>query len=385
MNYELMELWDSMKDAKYRGTLEEIQRAIDNNNEDVETTVVKVLEMVCQAVHAEAGTFWTYNKFGDGLIHPRATYGGADLRGVHLLPGEGVAGAVIQNGKPALISDCQADPRWQGKTDAKTGFVTQSMMCVPLAVKEFTFGCIQIINKTDGDLFEEKDLEFECGLADTIGKALASQQLLMDFLNPGYNVLNNTPIHIMGGKVRNVAVLFVGIPSFDDIISLVSNEQAADIIDRYLAFISETIVSRGGRIDKFMQDTVVAIWGLDTCHEHPAVEATRAAYDIMKDFKQVLTGLRDKYDLKFGLSIGIDYGPAFIGYAGTKNHMGNTALGSIVNCASFLKDNAPEGAILITKSVVEKLPGSVSSRKLGKSLRIGKSKTPIDIFELRRM
>ena len=56
---------------------------------------------------------------------------------------------MIQSGKSVIIQDCQADPRWAGRVDQKTGFQTKSMICVPLALEDVVFGCIQIITKTD--------------------------------------------------------------------------------------------------------------------------------------------------------------------------------------------------------------------------------------------
>lgn len=170
MNLETIEMWDAMKDVKYRRTLEQLREIICNPQADQTAALTAALNIVASAVHAEAGTFWHYDRFGDGLIRPRAAYGGGEISQITLVPGEGVAGQVIESGKASIIADCQKDPRWAGRVDARTGFVTRSMICVPLLAAEQAFGCIQIINKTDGQPFDEKDLAFAQKLAAAVSE-----------------------------------------------------------------------------------------------------------------------------------------------------------------------------------------------------------------------
>lgn len=165
MNSEMLDMWDALKDAKYRRTLEELSAVLDEKRSDFDAAMQGVLNIVSTAMHAEAGTLWQFSQ-GDGLIRPKASYGGSDLADFYLLPGEGVAGKVIQDAAPMMISDCQKDKRWAGKVDQNTGFCTRSMLCVPLcAAGGRVFGCIQLINKTDGVLFDQKDMRFAVELA----------------------------------------------------------------------------------------------------------------------------------------------------------------------------------------------------------------------------
>lgn len=165
MNSEMLDIWDALKDAKYRRTLEELSTVMDEKRSDFDAAMRGVLNIVSNAMHAEAGTLWQFSQ-RDGLIRPEASYGGSNLADIYLLPGEGVAGQVIKDAAPVIISDCQKDARWAGKVDQNTGFCTRSMLCVPLCgVDETAFGCIQLLNKTDGYLFDEKDMRFAVRLA----------------------------------------------------------------------------------------------------------------------------------------------------------------------------------------------------------------------------
>ena len=181
MREEMESLWGAMKGSHYKRTIDQLTRSIRDTN-SLEDALQTALDMVMHAVHAETGTFWFYDRFKDGRICAKAVCGASDLSAIRLLPGEGIAGQVIQSGKSVIIQNCQTDPRWAGRVDQKTGFQTKSMICVPLALEDVVFGCIQIINKTDGVAFDEEDLTFVERLAAEISLLLKHQGLLEDFV-----------------------------------------------------------------------------------------------------------------------------------------------------------------------------------------------------------
>lgn len=180
MNFDMDEMKDAMKDVRYQKTFEELKAKIEDNLSLDEALKVS-LDVVIHAVNAEVGTFWFYDKFGDGRIHPKAVYGSKPLDGITLTLGEGIAGKVIETGDASMVRDCQKDSRWQGKVDQETGFKTLSMMCVPLRVKAVTFGCMQIINKTDGSYFDEKDTTFACNLSLFLAQLFKATGLLNNY------------------------------------------------------------------------------------------------------------------------------------------------------------------------------------------------------------
>ena len=149
--------------------------------ESLEDALRTSLGEVVKAVGAEAGTIWFYNSAGDQRIYPSFTIGGADLTGMSLASGEGIAGTVVAEGKTTVVKDCQKDARWAGRFDAATGFVTRSMVCVPLINKYETIGCIQIINKKDGSLYDDADVELCENLAMLTAIAIDGKGLNLGF------------------------------------------------------------------------------------------------------------------------------------------------------------------------------------------------------------
>lgn len=166
--------------VNYTQVVWEITRLL-QESESLEEALRISLGMVVKAVDAEAGTIWFYNKKGDGRIYPSFWIGGADLTGMSLATGEGIAGAVVEQGTTTVVKDCQKDKRWAGRFDKKTGFVTKSMICVPLINKYEVIGCIQIINKNDGSLYTDADVELAENLAMLTAIAVDAKGLNLGF------------------------------------------------------------------------------------------------------------------------------------------------------------------------------------------------------------
>lgn len=166
MNNENEQLWEAMKQRKYDNTLGEVQNAI-NEAKDIDEVLKIILNSFINAVHAETGTLWYYDKVSTGKIYARTTYNDIDLSNTKLNLGQGIAGSVIKDNQALIISDCTKDSRWNSKVDEKTGFITRSMICVPLTIKGYDspFAAIQIINKKDNTLYDDKDLKFAIDLA----------------------------------------------------------------------------------------------------------------------------------------------------------------------------------------------------------------------------
>ena len=166
---------------------------------------------VVKAVGAEAGTIWFYNKQGNGRIYPSFWIGGGDLTGLSLAPGEGIAGSVVEQRKTTIVKDCQKDKRWAGRFDKATGFVTKSMICVPLINKYEVIGCIQIINKKDGTLYNEADVKLAEDLAMLTAIAIDENGLNLGFTEEKPVVLSLKNVRKNFGEGENQVQVLKGI------------------------------------------------------------------------------------------------------------------------------------------------------------------------------
>ena len=201
-----------MKDSRinYTQVVWQITRML-QESDSLDAALRTSLEEVVKAVGAEAGTIWAYNLSGDRRIYPSFWIGGADLTGMSLAEGEGIAGTVVKEGKTTVVKDCQSDPRWAGRFDEATGFVTRSMVCVPLVNKYEVIGCIQIINKKDGSLYNDEDVSLCENLAMLAAIAIDGKGLNLGFAEEKKSIISLRNVTKTYGSGENQVQILKGV------------------------------------------------------------------------------------------------------------------------------------------------------------------------------
>lgn len=140
-----------------------------------------------------------------------------------------------------------------------------------------------------------------------------------------------------------VAVLFCDIVGFTSYVeSNASSESIINTLNTILRRVSSSVNRYRGSIDKFMGDSVMAIF------RDPA-DAINAAMD-MQSHSADINGLRSRAGQEtLRLRIGIHWGEVVIGNVGTAERLDWTAIGDVVNTASRIEKNCNPGSILISQ------------------------------------
>jgi putative ABC transport system ATP-binding protein len=93
--------------------------------------------------------------------------------------GSGIAGAVAQSGEPIRIDDAYADPRFNREVDKQTGFRTRSILCLPIKSQDGeVFAVAQLLNKKDGQTFDDNDESEFSNFIQSIGVIFETQRSL---------------------------------------------------------------------------------------------------------------------------------------------------------------------------------------------------------------
>ena len=94
------------------------------------------------------------------------------LRG-YLIGGDiGIAGWVATEGEPLIVNNPRQDWRFSPQIDEAFGFVTRSILCVPMVTRGRLIGVIELLNKYDGNEFFETDATLLSILAHIAATAL---------------------------------------------------------------------------------------------------------------------------------------------------------------------------------------------------------------------
>ncbi|WP_428669033.1 adenylate/guanylate cyclase domain-containing protein [Reyranella sp.] len=144
------------------------------------------------------------------------------------------------------------------------------------------------------------------------------------------------------GGERYVAILFADIRGFTSISEGKLPYDVVFLLNRYFRATGHAVQSAGGRLDKFIGDGVMAIFGLDRAPEvacRQALEAARRMTLALDDLNEALSGDLDQ-PLRIG--IGLHAGPAIVGEMGYERAASLTAIGDTVNTASRLESLTKE-------------------------------------------
>ena len=155
----------------------------------------------------------------------------------------------------------------------------------------------------------------------------------------------------IGGKRKNIAVLFVDIRGFTSLSENLMPEQVVDILNSYLTIIADAVSNNGGTLDKFIGDAAMAVFNSPSDLDDYVFRAMCTAWDIVSNGAALRRECLDKYGVEVEFGIGIHCGDAVIGNIGSQSRMEYTAIGDTVNTASRLEGVAEPGQILITRAV----------------------------------
>lgn len=149
-----------------------------NSNIEIQDVFEDILLQMVNVIRAEAGTLWVVDE-EQHKIKVVAAYGESAAKILHMEMGmsEGIVGKVIMSGQELLIEDVPSHPNWSNRADSSSGFVTKSMITVPLAVKGQVLGALQLLNKKDGRHFTEQDMSLAVALASQSALALHNSQM----------------------------------------------------------------------------------------------------------------------------------------------------------------------------------------------------------------
>ena len=186
----------------------------------------------------------------------------------------------------------------------------------------------------------------------------------------------------LGGKMYNIAVLFVDVRGFTTMSESLDPPTVVEIVNRYLTLTTECIIKNHGVLDKFVGDCTMAFWNAPIEQEDPVYLACCAAMDMVEGSKALGKELQERFGRSVSFGIGVNWGPAVVGNIGAPRRMDYTAIGDTVNTSARLEANAPGGQILISRAVAEQLGDRAEYTSLGSTIKL---KGKAEGFEILRL
>jgi adenylate cyclase len=232
----------------------------------------------------------------------------------------------------------------------------------------------------------------EIGLLTTsfvsMGHGLAERAILMDtfarFTNRDLVERSLRGEVALGGEGKVATIFFSDIRSFTEISEKLSPAEVVGFLNEYMTRMVECVNKTGGVVDKYIGDSIMAVWGASDTSGSAAQDAmncVRTALMMRRTLREFNKGRGGDKKPIIRIGCGINTGPVVAGQIGSNSRMEYTVIGDAVNTASRTEAlNKPlHTDILITEDTWRLVGGELITAEMPPIMVKGKEK-PLRMF-----
>jgi class 3 adenylate cyclase/tetratricopeptide (TPR) repeat protein len=144
---------------------------------------------------------------------------------------------------------------------------------------------------------------------------------------------------------KTVTIIFSDLKGSTALGERIDPEALHEIKNRYFDAMAEVLAQHGGKIEKYIGDAIMAVFGLPKVREDDALRAVRAAYGMQQALTRINVDLERAYGITLANRTGVNTGEVVA--TGDTTADQRLADGDAVNVAARLEQAAPAQEILI--------------------------------------
>ena len=278
-----------------------------------------------------------------------------------------IADKVVQE-RVAVVSDnAAADSRFKGQSILMQS--VRSAMCSPLmAAGDRVLGLLYVDSVTAANTFSDEDLQFlvafsglvaigirNSSYADQVKREALVRSNFERYFAPNVaaEIAQQDTVVPVGGDRRPITILFSDIRGFTSMAETMRPDAIAQLLTEYFSEMVEIIFEHGGTLDKFVGDSVMALWGAPIAHAGDPDRALSAAVAMQHGIRRLNERWVAAGRPEIGVGIGINHGEVFAGNIGSHRRLEYTVIGDAVNVANRLCSEAGPGEILVSEALCQ--------------------------------
>src|SRR5262245_7118925 len=169
------------------------------------------------------------------------------------------------------------------------------------------------------------------------------------------------PAHPSSGARRVVTVLFCDLVGSTEMATTLDPESMRSILDRYFGLVTTIVTAHGGRVEKFVGDAVLAVFGLPRVHEDDPLRAARAAVAIRDAAGELSKELERDGGVTLRTRIGLHTGEVV---TGDPEAEAISITGGPVNLAARLEQTAAPGEIVLGDDTYRLVQDAVAAEEM---------------------
>jgi adenylate cyclase len=196
-------------------------------------------------------------------------------------------------------------------------------------------------------------------------------------------MLASSKLPVLGGETREVTVFFSDLAGFSSISENMTPEELVAFMNEYLSAMTDIIESKGGYVDKYIGDSIVAVFGAPADDSDHASNAARAALGCRSRLDELNQNSALFRGYKVAHRMGLNSGAALVGNIGSRRRFNYSVMSDAVNVASRLEGaNKFYGTEIAASDITVGLTDSRFAWRELDAIRVQGRSTPVKIYEL---
>jgi class 3 adenylate cyclase/CheY-like chemotaxis protein len=191
---------------------------------------------------------------------------------------------------------------------------------------------------------------------------------LSRYLSPNVvdEILKSEKELVLGGDRKRVTVLFSDIRGYSRVSREMRVDAVVQMLNDHFTAMARIIFDCGVTLDKFIGDSVMAVFGSPFSSGEDARNAILAAWQMQLVVTQRLAKADAIPEGGLQIGIGINTGDVIAGNIGCPQQMDFTVIGDTVNLSSRLTEIAKPGDIIVGESTVDHVRNDFQFENIGK-------------------
>jgi len=285
---------------------------------------------------------------------------------------------VVERREATLFVDAASDERLASALSIAEGAV-QCVLAAPLVADDEVLGVLYVDNTADARALGEIDVDVLVLLASQAALALknASLQRLRHTYERYFPPRTSEQL-LQGGVLASgpvsleVTALFADLSNYTGLCERLAPEELVELLDRFFPPMARIVFERGGMLEKYIGDAMLAAWGVPDPAPDDACRAIDAAREIRAEAAR----------LDLDVHIGLHTGRVAFTHLGTEDYLQLALIGDATTLASRVCGQAGAGEIVLTEATRSAARLAGDAVPLGPRALRGRTR-PLELFRLR--
>jgi class 3 adenylate cyclase len=158
-----------------------------------------------------------------------------------------------------------------------------------------------------------------------------------------------------GGEKRDITVLMSDLRGYTQFAEQGDPARVMEILNDYLARMTDIIIAYGGTINEFIGDAIFAVYGAPVAHREHAERAAASALAMQRAMADINRLYAERGWPRFEMGIGLNTGEAVVGNIGSEQRAKYAVVGAAVNLAARVEGCTVGGQIFLSPATYERL------------------------------